>query len=59
MVPDRPRKLRFDVRSDTAPDLGLWLLPMQKPQAFSISLAPEAMRSGEIAVAGEIFQNLP
>jgi len=44
-VPDRPIKFLFDVLRETPPDIGLWLLPMQKPQALSMIRAPAAAKT--------------
>ena len=42
-VPERPSKLRFEVRSETEPLAGDCPLPMQKPQEGSTRRAPAAM----------------
>ena len=37
-----------------APRRGLWLLPMQKPQAFSMRRAPAADKNGQVTALGEV-----
>src|SRR5665647_3926816 len=46
-VPLRPLKFRLKVRRETAPVFGDWPIPMQGPQAFSITLAPEFIKSAK------------
>ena len=45
VVPERPKKLRLDVRTETPFVLGAIELPMQNPHAVSRIRAPEAMMS--------------
>src|SRR5665647_8360 len=46
-VPLRPLKFRLKVRREIAPDFGDWPIPIQGPQAFSMILAPELIKSAK------------
>src|SRR3989337_564114 len=49
-VPERPGKLRLNVRREAASEGGAWPMPIHGPQADSRMRAPDSMRSARAPV---------